>query len=94
MVNWHIISKIIGSLLFIEAFFMAWCVGVSFYFQEDDTLAFLMSMLITFGSAFLFLLMGRNARNSLNRHDAFVVVTAVWIIFSFFGMFPFLIHGS
>ena len=94
MVNWHIISKIIGSLLFIEAFFMAWCVGVSLYFQEDDTLAFLMSMLITFGSAFLFLLMGRNARNSLNRHDAFVVVTAVWVIFSFFGMFPFLIHGS
>ena len=73
---------------------MAWCVGVSFYFQEDDTLAFLMSMLITFGCAFLFLLMGRNARNSLNRHDAFVVVTAVWIIFSLFGMFPFLIHGS
>ena len=94
MVNWHIISKLIGSLLFIEAFFMAWCVGVSFYFQEDDTLAFLMSMLITFGCAFLFLLMGRNARNSLNRHDAFVVVTAVWIIFSLFGMFPFLIHGS
>ena len=94
MVNWHIISKIIGSLLFIEAFFMAWCVGVSFYFQEDDTLAFLLSMLITFGCAFLFLLMGRNARNSLNRHDAFVVVTAVWVIFSLFGMFPFLIHGS
>lgn len=93
MVNWHIISKIIGSLLFIEAFFMAWCVGVSFYFQEDDTLAFLMSMLITFGCAFIFLLMGRNARNSLNRHDAFVVVTAVWAIFSFFGMLPFLIHG-
>ena len=93
MVNWHIISKIIGSLLFIEAFFMAWCVGVSFYFQEDDTLAFLLSMLITFGCAFLFLLMGRNARNSLNRHDAFVVVTAVWVIFSLFGMFPFLIHG-
>ena len=93
MVNWHIISKIIGSLLFIEAFLMAWCVGVSVYFQEDDTLAFLLSMLITFGSAFLFLLMGRNARNSLNRHDAFVVVTAVWVIFSFFGMFPFLIHG-
>jgi len=73
---------------------MAWCVGVSFYFQEDDTLAFLLSMLITFGSAFLFLLMGRNAKNTLNRHDAFVVVTAVWVIFSFFGMFPFLIHGS
>ena len=94
MVNWHIIFKIIGSLLFIEAFFMSWCVGVSFYFQEDDTLAFLLSMLITFGCAFLFLLMGRKARNTLSRHDAFVVVTAVWVIFSFFGMFPFLLHGS
>ena len=94
MVNWHIIFKIIGSLLFIEAFFMAWCVGMSFYFQEDDTLAFLLSMLITFGCAFLFLLMGRKAKNTLSRHDAFVVVTAIWVIFSFFGMFPFLIHGS
>ena len=72
---------------------MAWCVGMSFYFQEDDTLAFLLSMLITFGSAFLFLLLGRKAKNTLSRHDAFVVVTAIWVIFSFFGMFPFLIHG-
>ena len=94
MVNFRIISKIIGSLLFIEAFFMAWCVGISFYFHEDDGLPFLVSMLITFGSAFLFLLMGRKAENTLSRHDAFVVVTAVWIIFSFFGMFPFLAHGS
>jgi trk system potassium uptake protein TrkH len=51
-------------------------------------------MLLTFGSAFLFLLAGRKAENSLSRHDAFVVVTAVWVIFSFFGMFPFLVHGS
>ncbi|MBP5799663.1 MAG: TrkH family potassium uptake protein [Prevotella sp.] len=93
MVNFRIISKIIGSLLFIEAFFMAWCVAISFSYHEDDGMAFLISMLITFGSAFLFLMMGRKAENSLSRHDAYVVVTAVWVIFSFFGMFPFLIHG-
>ena len=93
MVNFRIISKIIGSLLFIEAFFMAWCVAISFSYHEDDGMAFLISMLITFGSAFIFLMMGRNAMNSLSRHDAYVVVTAVWVIFSFFGMFPFLIHG-
>jgi trk system potassium uptake protein TrkH len=94
LVNFRIISKIIGSLLFIEAFFMAWCVAIAFYYHEDDTLAFLLSMLLTFGSAFLFLLAGRKAENSLSRHDAYVVVTAVWVIFSFFGMFPFLVHGS
>ncbi len=73
---------------------MAWCVAIAFYYHEDDTLAFLLSMLLTFGSAFLFLLAGRKAENSLSRHDAYVVVTAVWVIFSFFGMFPFLVHGS
>ena len=94
MVNFRIISKIIGSLLFIEAFFMAWCVAIAFYYHEDDTLAFLLSMLLTFGSAFILLLAGRKAENTLSRHDAYVVVTAVWVIFSFFGMFPFLVHGS
>jgi trk system potassium uptake protein TrkH len=67
---------------------------VAFGFEEDDTLAFAMSLLITFGSAVLFLYMGRHAENTLSRHDAYIVVTAVWIIFSIFGMFPFLIHGS
>jgi trk system potassium uptake protein TrkH len=94
LVNFHIISKIIGSLLFIEAFFMACCMGISFTFHEDDIMAFIVSTLFTFGSAFLFLFMGRSAQNTLNRRDAYVVVTAAWVIFSFFGMFPFLIHGS
>lgn len=94
MVNFRIISKIIGSLLFIEALFMSWCALMAFYFHEDDLMAFLMSLLLTFGSGFIFLYLGRNSENSLSRRDAYVVVTAAWIIFSFFGMFPFLIHGS
>ena len=94
MVNFRIISKIIGSLLFVEAFFMLWCVIMAFYYHEDDQMAFMMSLLMTFGSGFLFLLWGRNAENSLSRKDAYLLVTAVWAIFSFYGMFPFLIHGS
>ena len=73
---------------------MAWCAVMSFYFNEDDQLAFLMSLLVTFGSGFLFLFLGRNAENSLSRRDAYLLVTAVWVIFSFFGIFPFLFHGS
>lgn len=94
MVNWHIISKILGSLLFIEAFIMSWCLAMAFGFGEDDVLAFLMSTLITFGSACVFLFFGHKAENTLSRRDAYVVVTLVWVVFSFFGMFPFLIHGS
>ena len=94
MVNFRIISKIIGSLLFIEGLFMGWCALMSFAYHEDDLMAFLISLLLTFGSGFFFLYLGRDADNSLNRRDAYVVVTAAWAVFSFFGMFPFLIHGS
>ena len=94
MVNLRIISKIIGSLLFIEAFFMSWCAIIAFSFHEDDQMAFLLSMLLTFGSGALFMLFGRNAENSLSRRDAYLLVTTVWVVFSIFGMVPFLIHGS
>lgn len=94
MVNFRIIYKIIGSLLFLEAFFMGWCLVIGLVHHEDDVLAFLVSMLLTFGCGFLSLYFGRDAENTLSRRDAYVVVTAAWVIFSFFGMFPFLIHGS
>ena len=93
MVNFRIISKIIGSLLFIEALFMSLCALISFLYHEDDLMAFLISLLITFGSGFFFLFLGRNSENSLSRRDAYLLVTAAWAVFSFFGMFPFLIHG-
>jgi trk system potassium uptake protein TrkH len=94
MVNFRIISKIIGSLLFIESFFMAICLAMAFSFHEDDVMAFMTSTLMTFGSGSIFMFFGHEAKNSLNRRDAYVVVTLTWVIFSFFGMFPFLIHGS
>lgn len=94
MINFRIISKILGSLLFIEAFFMACCLAMAFSFHEDDELAFMASTILTFGGAFVFLFFGHEAENSLSRRDAYVVVTLTWVVFSFFGMFPFLIHGS
>ena len=63
MVNFRIISKIIGSLLFIEAFFMSWCAIMAIFFHEDDQVAFMMSMLVTLGFGFIFLFFGRNAEN-------------------------------
>ena len=94
MVNWKLISKILGSLLFIEAFIMTWCLVMALCYGEDDAMAFALSTVFTFGCAFLFLYFGRHADNALSRRDAYVVVTATWVVFSFFGMFPFLIHGS
>ena len=94
MINWKLISKILGSLLFIEAFFMALCLTMTIIYGETDLLAFLISTAITAVGAFGFRYMGRDAENSLSRRDAYVVVTLTWVVFSLFGMSPFLIQGT
>ena len=94
MINRKLIYKILGSLLFIEAFFMLWCLAMALFFKESDEMAFLLSTIVTFGSAFLMVFLGRDAENTLSRRDAYFVVTLVWVIFSCFGTLPFLIHGS
>ena len=94
MVNWRLISKILGSLLFIEALFMAVCLAMALAYSENDTLAFIIATLITFSGAFIFRSMGRPKVNALSRRDAYVVVSLTWIVFSIFGMVPFLLEGS
>ena len=44
-------------------------------------------------AGFVFKYMGRNATNNLSRRDSYFLVTASWVIFTFFGMQPFLIGG-
>lgn len=93
MINKQIIYKIIGSLLFIEAALMILCLLVSVYYQEDDIMSFLVSIISTFLLAFILRFMGRNADNSMSKRDAYLVVTLSWAIFSAMGTLPFLCGG-
>jgi trk system potassium uptake protein TrkH len=93
MVNFRIVYKIIGSLLFIEGAFMLGCLAMAFSYKEDDVVAFLLSVCFTVAAGFIFKYFGRNSDNNLSRRDAYLVVTLAWVIFSFFGMLPFLIGG-
>ena len=93
MLNFKIIYKIIGTLLFIEAAMMLSCMGLSLYMGEDDSLAFVVSVFLTVIGGLIFKYVGRDADNSLGRREAYLLVTLTWIIFSFFGAFPFLISG-
>lgn len=93
MINLKLIYKIIGQLLFIEASLLFYCLVMAFCYQEDDTMAFLYSLLITIASGLLLKGLGKGADNSLSRRDAYLVVTATWVIFSAFGTMPFLISG-
>lgn len=93
MINFKIIYKILGSLLFIEASFMLWCLVMALVYEEDDIPTFSISILATAFAGFMLRYMGRNAENRLSRRDSFLVVTLVWVVFSAFGTLPFLLGG-
>ncbi len=93
MINFKLIYKVLGSLLFIEATMLLCCIVMSFYYKEDDSLAFIISLILTVLMAIGLKYWGRDAENSMGRRDAYLLVTLTWIIFSVFGAFPFIISG-
>ncbi len=93
MVDFRIISKIIGQLLLLESGLMAICLVMAFCYGEDDKTALLVSVAATACTGLACKYFGRNAGNDMNRRGAYLVVTLTWIVFSFFGMLPFFIGG-
>ncbi len=93
MLNYKIISNILGTLLFIEAAMMTWCMTMALFMDEDDSIAFIISVILTILGGIVFKYLGRNSDNSLGRREAYLLVTLTWIIFSLFGSFPFIISG-
>lgn len=93
MLNKRLIFKIIGTLLYLEAAMMMWCTIMSLYLGDDDSMAFIISVLLTILGGLGFRYLGRESENSLGRREAYLLVTLTWIIFSLFGSLPFLISG-
>ena len=93
MINWRMIYKIMGFLLFIEAGFLSLCTALSAFYQEPDLPAFIISTLIILLVGIPLSYAGKKAERKLSRKDGYVVVTFSWIIFSLFGMLPYYISG-
>lgn len=93
MLNIKLISKILGSLLFLESLFMLISLVIAFCYGEDDVPAFLASILITQMFAYVLHYCGKEANNNMGRRDSFLVVTLTWTVFSLFGSLPYMIGG-
>lgn len=93
MLNFKIIYKVLGQLLFLESSMMIICLIMALCYQEDDAIAFAITIGVITCVAFYLKYKGRMARNSLNRRDAYLLVTVTWVVFSFFGALPFSISG-
>jgi trk system potassium uptake protein TrkH len=84
---------VLGSLLFLLATLLLCCAAIALYYKEDDIMAFLSSAIFTACCGFVLKYMGRDADNNLSRRDSYLLVTVTWVVFSLFGMLPFIISG-
>ena len=93
MINLKIIYKILGTLLILEVFLLLLCLGVGVFSGETDYATFGLPAAAAFLSAILLRFIGRNAENRVSRREGYLIISLAWIVFSFFGMFPFLLGG-
>ena len=91
-------GRLFGVLLLIETMALLLTAAVSWFYHvncgESDYQAFLISAAVTGGIGLLVYLWGRWKKTDFDHDDTFVVVSLSWILFSLFGMLPFLLSGS
>ena len=93
MINFKLVYKVMGSLLFIEAIMLLACLAVSVCYREDDVLAFLATIALTVLAAIGLKYKGYQAENSMGRREAYLLVTVIWVVFSAIGALPFVVSG-
>ena len=88
--NVYGIVRIIGYLLLIESAFMLVPLGTAFYYKET-LLPFLLSFCITLLGAIGCCSLVSQQRRDVGRREGYLLTALVWIVFSIFGMLPFMI---
>jgi trk system potassium uptake protein len=94
MVNFRIIIKIMGSLLFIEALFLFISAIVSLIYGEKAFYSLLAASALTSAVAFASWFFNRKAPTTIKKRESYLIVGLVWVVFSVFGALPFIIDGS
>ena len=91
--NIRIIFRFLGFLLFIESMFMLLTAGVAIIYQESESFIFFKSAAITLICSIILILLGWKASTLVGKHESFVIVTMVWIMFSLFGSIPYVLSS-
>jgi len=94
MINKKVIFHILGFLLVVEAIFMLVSTGVALIYRENDVTELLLSSLITMVSGLIFYLPTLKSSRQIGKREGYIIVSLVWIIFSFFGSLPFVLTGA
>lgn len=91
MLNLKFIIRILGFLLVIESIAMLIASLVALIYQGPDMKALFLSTLLCLLTGLTVLTFTQKARKEMGKREGFVIVTIVWILFSFFGSLPYLL---
>ena len=86
--------RILGTLLLIEAAFMGIATIVSLIFWDHDLVPLTASTLVTAAFGVAGRLLGRTSAKQIGTREGYLIVSIVWIVFSFFGMMPFILDDT
>lgn len=92
-INIRMIVRVLGWLLFIEAAFMLIPLVTALIYGESDFWAFVWSLVITVAAGFGIKMLPVRS-NEMRRREAILLTALVWVVFSLFGMLPFLLSHS
>lgn len=89
--NLPMLLKVLGWLLIIESIFMTIPGLTCFIYDEPDLEAFLVAIGGTLGAGLLMTLLIRPSSSMMGKREGFLLTALVWVVFSFFGMIPFML---
>lgn len=91
--NYKIILKVLGELLFLEALLFASCIGIALFKSETDLHTFIIPTIVALLTGAALKLLGRSGRTGISRRDGYLCVTLSWLTFSLIGALPFVVGG-
>ena len=91
--NIRFILYVLGVLLLIEGGLLALTAMVALQYGEHDLLPILYSSAFAFGIGGLCWYLNKNCSKEIGKREGFIIVSTVWIVFAFFGAFPFIVSG-
>ncbi len=94
MLNFRIVLLVMGLLLLVEGAFMLLSSVVAAIYGEYDLPYFLWSSLICIVIGAVLWLSNYKAEKNIGKREGYIIVSMVWIVFSFFGLLPFYLSGA
>lgn len=92
--NYKIIIRVLGFLLVVESIAMLLALAVALLYGEHDVMAFLISSGINLFIGGSIVLATQKAKKDIGKREGFIIVSMVWVVFSFFGCLPYILSGS